>query len=281
MAVLLKTLANGYFDCIFCRMSKLYNYNNETITGKKALITGASSGIGRAAALALAEAGAELFIVARRAEKLTELKNIINSARPELKITTIIADVTSEAGIKAIKDADGFEVDILINNAGGALGKDNVESASQADWDGMIASNLTAATRVVRETMPHMLKSGGDIITIASIAGHQPYEGGSIYCAVKSGIRAFCQALRQESCGKNIRVMTISPGLVETEFSLVRFHGDENKAASVYAGMQPLTANDIAAQIMFALTLPRHVCLDEIVTMPTAQGSATKVVRKL
>jgi NADP-dependent 3-hydroxy acid dehydrogenase YdfG len=262
-------------------MDALFELKEHSIAGQTALVTGASSGIGEAMARALASCGVNLFITARRAKRLEALKQTILKARPELKVTAIAADITTPEGIEAIRKAGGFAVDILINNAGGALGKDPVATAKRDDWHGMIASNLTAAAEVVHAVLPGMQTRGhGDIITIASVAGHQAYEGGSIYCAVKAGIRAFSQALRQETCGQNIRVMLISPGMVETEFSLVRFHGNQTAANAVYQGLTPLTAEDIARQMLFALQQPRHVCMDEILTLPTDQGSATKAVRR-
>ncbi|MBI1276190.1 SDR family NAD(P)-dependent oxidoreductase [bacterium] len=262
-------------------MTALFDYTELPLAGQTALITGASSGIGEAMARALASRGVNLFLVARRKERLDTLKQTILAAIPNLKVTTIPADITSPEGMEAIRAARGFDADILINNAGGALGKDPVATARLDDWHGMIASNLTAAAEIVRAILPGMQTRGrGDIITIASVAGHQAYEGGSIYCAVKAGIRSFSQALRQETCGQNIRVMLISPGMVETEFSLVRFHGDQAAADAVYKGLTPLTSNDIARQMLFALQQPRHVCMDEILTLPTDQGSVTKAVRK-
>lgn len=262
-------------------MASLFDHKEQSLAGQTALITGASSGIGEAMARALASRGVNLFLVARRRERLDMLKQAILAAMPNLKVTAITADITTPQGMEAIHAAGGFEADILINNAGGALGKDPVATAKLEDWHGMIASNLTAAAEMVRAILPGMQSRGrGDIITIASVAGHQSYEGGSIYCAVKAGIRAFSQALRQETCGQNIRVMLISPGMVETEFSLVRFHGDQAAADAVYKGLTPLTAEDIARQMLFALQQPRHVCIDEILTLPTDQGSATKAVRK-
>lgn len=261
-------------------MSTLFDYHMHPLKDLTALVTGASSGIGEAIALALASQGVHLILTARRKDRLEALAKRIQTATSGLKVFTVVADITTQEGIQAIAKAGGFKTDILINNAGGALGKEPAAEASMQDWNTMIASNLTAAARVVHESLPHMLSNGGgDIITIASIAGHQTYEGGSMYCAVKHGIRAFCQSVREETCGRNVRIMMLSPGLVETEFSLVRFHGDAAKARSVYADMKPLTANDIAAQALFALQLPRHVCQDEILTLPTDQGSVTKVAR--
>lgn len=241
---------------------------------KRVLITGASSGIGKATALLLAGEGAELFLVARRKEKLEEIQK-------ETGAKILVADV-NDAGISGmLSQFTGEKVDILINNAGLALGRDKVETSKWEDMESMITTNVTANFRVAHAVVPWMLKAGGgDIINLCSIAGHYTYPGGAVYCATKHAVLAFTRALREETAGKNLRVMQISPGMVDTEFSTVRFKGDTQLAETVYKGMTPLVAEDIAEMMFFMLSRPRHVVIDEIITMPQDQGSPTTVVRK-
>lgn len=243
---------------------------------KRVLITGASAGIGRSIALSLGKAGAELFLVARRKEKLEELAREIDG-----NVHILSADVNDKEIGKKIAEFTNKRVDILINNAGLALGRDKVEAALWEDLEGMIETNITANFRVAHTVVPWMIAAGGgDIINLCSIAGHYTYQGGAVYCATKHAVLAFTRALREETAGKNLRVMQISPGMVDTEFSQVRFKGDTELAKTVYKGMAPLTPEDIAEMMMFMLSRPRHVVIDEIITMPTAQGSPTTVVRK-
>ena len=248
---------------------------------KRALITGASSGIGKATALTLGKEGAELFLIARRLEKLEEVASEIKSSYPQTKIHLISADINDPKISEIIKKETNERVDILINNAGLALGKDKVETAAFSDFEQMINTNITANFKLVHLVVPWMLKNGGgDIINLCSVAGHYTYQGGAVYCATKHAVKAFTRALREETCGKNLRVMQISPGMVDTEFSTVRFKGDKTTADSVYAKMTPLEADDIARMMRFMLEQPRHVVIDEIITMPTDQGSPTTVARR-
>ncbi len=243
---------------------------------KRVLITGASAGIGRSIALSLGKAGAELFLVARRKEKLDELAREIG---PLARV--LCADVNDKDIGKMIADFTGKKIDILINNAGLALGREKIEAAAWDDLEVMIETNITANFRVAHAVVPWMISNGGgDIINLCSIAGHYTYQGGAVYCATKHAVLAFTRALREETAGKNLRVMQISPGMVDTEFSQVRFKGDTELAKNVYKGMDPLTAEDIAEMMMFMLSRPRHVVIDEIITMPMAQGSVATVVRK-
>lgn len=247
---------------------------------KRALVTGASSGIGRSMSFSLAKRGYELILVARRLERLENLKKELNVLYPSLKVHLIDADVNSSDLGERIAHASQKKVDVLINNAGLALGKDFVQDSQWSDLEMMIQTNITANFKLVHLVLPWMLAHGeGDIINLCSVAGHQSYQGGAVYCATKHAVHSFTQALREETCGKNIRIMQISPGMVETEFSLTRFKGDQSTAESVYSGMKPLLADDIADMMQFMLDRPRHVVIDEIITMPMAQGSPTKVVR--
>ena len=243
------------------------------LLGKRILITGATSGIGLAVARSLFALGAQLTLVARRAERLQELGD-------ELQAQTLVADVSADDFVAALKKNVGTEFDVLINNAGLALGREPVETSNPADWQQMMDVNVTALMRLTHAILPGMLARGnGDILNVCSIAGHVTYQGGAVYCASKNAVWAFTRALREETCGRGVRIMQISPGMVETEFSVVRFRGDQKLADNVYADMHPLSGEDVARQMVFMLEQPRHVCIDEITTMPTQQGSATTVKR--
>lgn len=244
------------------------------------LITGASSGIGRAMALSLAHKNYHLILWARREDRLKELENEINESFPKVKISQLVGDVNDPSMLKKLEQVSNRRIDILINNAGLALGRDKVLTADFSDWEQMINTNVISNFRICHAVVPWMMAHGfGDIINLCSVAGHYTYQGGSVYCATKHAVKAFTRVLREETCGKNIRVMQISPGMVETEFSVVRFKGDEKAASEVYSEMQPLTAEDIARMMVFMLDQPRHVVIDEIITMPTAQGAPTTVMR--
>jgi NADP-dependent 3-hydroxy acid dehydrogenase YdfG len=252
------------------------------IIQKNALITGASSGIGLAMAFSLAAHNISLILVARRLDRLEDVRNQIIEKYPQAIIHLIASDVNSSELPDKIAKISNKKIDILINNAGLALGKDFVEKGQLSDWQAMIETNITANFKMVHLVLPWMLQNGeGDIINLCSVAGHQSYQGGAIYCATKHAVHAFTKALREETCGRNIRVMQISPGMVETEFSLTRFKGDKNSAENVYSGMTPLSGDDIARMMQFMLDQPRHVVIDEIITMPMAQGSPTTVARNL
>lgn len=248
------------------------------LKNQRVLITGASAGIGRAMAQCLARKGCVLFLLARREDKLKELEKEL---APLTKVHLITGDVNDPAIINKIKVVTNEKVDILINNAGLALGRDKVETSKFEDWEVMINTNITANFRLVHAIVPWMLEDGkGDIINLCSVAGHYTYPGGAVYCATKHAVMAFTRALREETCGRNIRVMQISPGMVDTEFSTVRFKGDKKLGESVYQNMNPLKAEDIAQMMIFMLERPRHVVIDEIITMPTDQGSPVTVARR-
>ncbi len=239
------------------------------------IVTGASAGIGRACARQLAARGAELLLLARRQERLDE---VVSECGPRAR--GLVVDVTASDVLAKLTAAGGLEAFGLINNAGLALGREKVAEAQISDWDAMWRTNVDAVFKLTHTLVPAMLaRGGGDILNVCSIAGHWTYPGGSVYCATKHAVWAFTKVLREETCGKNLRVMQISPGMVESEFSQVRFKGDDAAARAVYHGMQPLSADDVARQMVFMLEQPRHVCIDEIVTMPTDQGAPTTVAR--
>lgn len=247
---------------------------------ENALITGASAGIGLAMAWSLAAKGMNLILLARRQDRLQELKQQILQEYPQLKVDVLAGDVNDPALSEVIAEISHKRVDILINNAGLAMGKDKVETSRFSDWEAMLSTNIHANFRMIHLILPWMLaQGGGDIINLCSVAGHYTYPGGAVYCATKHAVHAFTKVLREETAGRNIRVMQISPGMVNTEFSTVRFGGDKESADKVYAGMRPLLGEDIARMMQFMLDQPRHVVIDEIITMPIAQGSPTTVVR--
>lgn len=253
------------------------------LTGKWVLITGASSGFGAAAAAAFAREGAHVIIGARRMDKLNETATAARN-QGAASVAAHPLDVAStpsvEAFVQWIRQLTP-RIDILINNAGGALGLDPVVSGKDADWEGMVQSNFLGLLRMSRAVIPLLPHHDGAwILNVGSVAGHGVYEGGSAYCGVKAGERSVTQALRLELNGTGIRVGSLDPGLAETEFSLTRFAGDTARAAKVYAGVQALQAADIADAMVWMATRPAHVCIDEIVIKPTDQAAFHKVHRR-
>ena len=239
---------------------------------KIAVITGASSGIGAATAKALHDAGYRLVLGARRLDKVHEVGDPLDAVSLPL-------DVTDPESVAAFCSRIP-EVNVLVNNAGGALGFDKFAEAKDADWERMYDTNVLGLMRVTRALLPRLEASGaGHIVNVGSIAGREAYPGGAGYNAAKFAVRAITQVLRLELVGKPIRITEIAPGMVETEFSLVRFDGDAERAAKVYAGLQPLVAADVADSIQWVVTRPAHVNIDEIVIKPLAQASATVAAR--
>jgi NADP-dependent 3-hydroxy acid dehydrogenase YdfG len=242
--------------------------------GKIAVVTGASSGIGAAAARALAGAGFELWLGARRLDRLREVGEPLGAHVLEL-------DVRDLGSVEAFASRLPAAVHLLVNNAGGALGLDRLEAARDEDWIGMWETNVLGVMRVTRALLPALRASGdGHIINLGSTAGFETYVGGSGYTGSKHALKALTRTLRQELLGEPIRVTEVAPGMVETEFSLVRFFGDEERAKSVYRGIQPLTAEDIADCIAWVATRPSHVNIDEIVVRPRDQATSTMVHRR-
>ena len=245
------------------------------MTDKKiAVVTGASSGIGADTARALAERGFEVVLGARRVDKLERLARNIEGARFQA------LDVTDAASVESF--ARSVErLDLLVNNAGGALGLDRVEAAQDDRWRTMWEVNFLGVVRMTRALLPALRASGDShIINVGSIAGFEQYPGGAGYTGAKHAARALTKTLRLELNGEPIRITEIAPGLVETEFSLVRFDQDASKAAAVYDGMTPLTGRDVADCIVWAATRPSHVNIDEIVVRPRDQATATLVYRE-
>jgi len=249
----------------------------KNLSGKKALVTGASSGIGREIAIFLAQAGVDVIAIARREKRLEQLQ-LENSER----ISYFSGDINDSKFIATLEGKNIFDVDILINNAGLALGKNLFKDSIDEENDLMINTNITSAFKIARRCLQKMhLKKEGDIVNICSISSHEVYRGGVVYTSTKHAFRAMSKALREETYGENIRVISISPGLVETEFSEVHFKGDVEKAKSVYKGYTPLTPRDIAFQVLQSLQCPRHVNIDEIIVLATDQAGASRVKRKI
>jgi len=239
---------------------------------KTAVVTGASSGIGEATARRLASEGFDVLIGARRTDRLEKIADQIGATWKRL-------DVTDASSVTAFADGIG-PLHLLVNNAGGAKGFAALAASPDHDWDGTYEANGVGLARVTRAFLPAIERSGdGHIINVGSIAGIETYEGGAAYTAAKHAVTAITETLRLELLGKPIRVTEVQPGLVETEFSLVRFDGDAARAAKVYEGMTPLTADDVADCIVWAATRPSHVNIDTIVVKPRDQARATKVHR--
>jgi NADP-dependent 3-hydroxy acid dehydrogenase YdfG len=249
---------------------------------KLAVITGASAGIGQACAEVFAEHGWALALGARRLDRLAEMAPALKRAgSPDVLTATL--DVTSPASIEAFAtevERRFGNVDALVNNAGLAAGIDPVATGKDDDWDAMIDTNVKGLLKVTRRFLPRMIaRSAGHIFNMGSIAGFHTYANGSAYAGTKHAVRAITGALRLELAGTNIRVTEIDPGMVETEFSIVRLKSAE-KAAGVYQGMTPLTARDVAECVWFAASRPAHVNLEHVVVMPTDQASIYKVHRR-
>jgi len=241
-----------------------------------AVVTGASSGIGAATAIALGRHGYQIVAGARRVERLERVAGEDGLA--------LRLDVTDEASVtdfvKQISRRFG-RIDVLVNNAGGALGLNSIAEAKDDEWIGMWETNVLGLMWMTRACLPLLRKAKhGHIVNIGSIAGFETYKGGAGYTAAKHAVRAITRTLRLELNGEPIRITEIAPGLVETEFSVVRFHGDRKAAKAVYEGIKPLTAEDVADCVVFAVTRPPHVDIDEIVVRPVAQANAVTVARK-
>jgi len=250
------------------------------LEGKTALVTGATSGIGEAAARQLAELNVNLIITGRREERLKILADDIIKEY-SVDVTIGAFDIRDrKACLNFVEDLGDTKIDILINNAGLSRGLDPVYSADFQDWDEMIDTNVKGLLTMTRLITPKMKeRNEGHVINIGSIAGHEAYPGGSVYCATKHAVTAITQSTKFDLHGTNIRVSMVSPGLVETEFSNVRFHGDDKKADKVYKGMTPLTGNDIAEIIVFIANRPVHVDIMDTVVFPVYQSSSTFVHR--
>ena len=237
------------------------------LDGKTAIVTGASSGIGAATARRLAEEGARVIGGARRPELI--------AAPVEGRELDVTDSESCERFVSAVA-ADG--VDILVNGAGLALGRDPFDASTEADERTVLETNVNGLIRMTRLCLPH-LRDGGHIVNIGSIAGRQAYPSGSLYVTSKFAVRGFTYALREDLLGRPIRITTVDPGLVETNFSRIRFRGDEAEARKVYEGVEAMTPDDIAECVLFAVTRPPHVNVDELVVKALAQSSGARIIR--
>jgi serine 3-dehydrogenase len=251
-----------------------------SLRDKVVFITGASSGIGRACARAFAREGAKILMAARRLDRLKKLAAElgadygISSHFFELDVRDRAAVERAVAGLPP----EWETIEILVNNAGLSRGLDKLHEGKVGDWEEMIDTNVKGLLYMSRAVIPGMVKRGrGHIINIGSVAGHEVYPGGNVYCATKFAVKALSKGLRLDLSGTPLRVSEVDPGLVETEFSLVRFQGDKERAAKTYQGFKPLAPDDIAEAVVFCSTRPLHVNISEIIVMPQAQASTTLV----
>lgn len=260
-------LSNERYDARMHAQSK-------QLSGKRALITGASSGIGMACARALHGAGAHLVLCARRSDRLQQLSGDLGSSR------ALTLDVTDSSAVQ--RELAGMEIDILINNAGLALGVDKLSVGDPQEWQRVIDTNIMGVLNTTRALLPGMLARGrGDVLMLGSVAGRQVYPGGGVYCASKHGVRAIYEALRLEHVGSGVRFSTVDPGMVtNTEFSQVRLRGDDARVKAVYQGVDPLQPEDVAEAVLWVLTRPAHVNVGELVLWASAQASTTSVHRR-
>jgi len=246
------------------------------------LITGASSGIGAACAKVFANAGAKLILAARRLERLQELVELSDTTSVQYHLLQLdVSDRSAvESAISTLPPA-WSDIDILINNAGLSRGLDKLHEGDIQDWEEMIDTNIKGLLYLTRYVVPGMVsRDRGHVVNIGSIAGHQTYPNGNVYCGTKAAVRAISEGLKQDLLGTPIRVSSVDPGMVETEFSEVRFHGDSDRAKKVYQGVTPLTPDDVADVVFFCVTRPSHVNINEVVLMPVDQASATLVNRR-
>ena len=254
------------------------------IKGKTVLITGASAGIGEASARAFASFGANLILCARREEKLAELKASLE-AEFGVDVRTKTLDVREREAVQnfaAELVADDAVPDVLLNNAGKALGLHLLHEGLVEDWEEMLDTNVKGLLYMTRSILPAMVeRNSGHVVNIGSVAGHQVYQKGAVYNASKYAVKALNEGMALDLLGTRIKVTSIDPGLVETEFSRVRFHGDEERAENVYQGYQPLTGEDIADIVTYVVNTPEHVNILDLIVLPTAQRSAHMVHKEM
>ena len=244
---------------------------------KLAIVTGATSGIGRATSVKLASLNYDLIITGRRESKLNDLTSELEKEY-SIKVKALTFDIRdnqqTEIAINSLKD-EWRKVDVLINNAGLAAGADPIQDGLLSDWEQMIDTNVKGLLYISKMIIPLMISRGkGQIVNISSIAGKEVYANGNVYCATKHAVEALTKGMRIDLLKHGIKVSSVSPGMVDTEFSLVRYHGNKEKADDVYKGLTPLFAEDIADTIEFIITRPPHVNINDILVMPTAQASA-------
>jgi len=250
---------------------------------KTAIITGATAGIGEATALLLAKNNYNIIITGRRSKLLETLKKKIET-ETGAEVLSLCFDVRKHSEVtEAISSLETKwkQIDVLVNNAGLSVGLNPIDKGEIDDWERMIDTNVKGLLYITREVSPLMVaRKTGHIVNIASIAGKEVYDGGNVYCATKHAVDALSKAMRIDLLHHNIKVTNIAPGMVETEFSIVRFKGDKERADKVYQGLTPLFAQDIAEAILFSVTRPPNVCINDMLIMPTAQASIGNVVRR-
>ncbi len=247
------------------------------------LITGASSGIGAACAKIFAGAGAKLILAARRLERSQEIADTLNKefATETYLLQLDVRDRSAVESAISTLPPSWSDIDILINNAGLSRGLDKLHAGDFQNWEEMIDTNIKGLLYITRYVVPGMVSRGrGHVVNLGSIAGHETYPGGNVYCATKAAVKALSQGLKQDLLGTPVRVTSVDPGMVETEFSEVRFHGDRDRAKHVYQGVKPLTPEDVADVIFFCTTRSPHVNINEVILMPVDQASATLVNRQ-
>lgn len=246
-------------------------------------ITGASSGIGAACAHAFARSGSRLLLCARRQDRLESMEQELRDLGAA-DIHSFALDVRDRSAVeKAFEELSGEwpEIEILVNNAGLSRGLDPIQDGNYDDWEEMIDTNVKGLLYVSRTVLPGMVTRGkGHVINIGSIAGHEVYPRGNVYCATKHAVGAITKGMQLDLLGTGVRTSTVDPGLVETEFSVVRFRGDAERASTVYQGLTPLTGDDVADGVLYCATRPPHVNVHELLLMPAAQASATMTLRK-
>ena len=279
-------LPNKYVDLFGGLQEKTYFCGriivNNRGMNKIVLITGATSGIGLACARKFAENGDKLILTGRNARRLAEIKQELTEKGAE--VITLVFDVrSSEASKSALEELpdDWQTIDVLVNNAGLALGLEAEYEVNPDDWDTMIDTNIKGLLTMTRLVVPGMVeRNSGHIINIGSVAGDAAYKGGNVYCATKAAVKALSDGLRIDVAETAIRVTNLKPGLVETNFSNVRFRGDTERAASLYQGIKPLTGDDIADVAVYAANAPAHVQIAEVLILATHQASGSVIVRK-
>jgi len=253
------------------------------LKNKIVFITGATSGIGKACAEIFAKEKSNLILTGRRIERLKNLSKKLEKEKG-IKTKCIKLDVRDFNGVKkaiSALDSKWNKIDILINNAGLARGFNKIYDGKKLDWDEMIDTNIKGLAYVSRLVLPLMIKrKKGHVINIGSTAGHEVYPNGNVYAATKYAVKALSQSIRVDVLDKGIKVSSVDPGMVETEFSLVRFRGDKNKASKVYRGLKPLSPADVAEAVLFCAARPENVNINEVILTPLAQASSTQVHRK-
>ena len=250
---------------------------------KTIMITGATAGFGKATATLFAKKGYNIIITGRRKKRLDELEKELTSIE-NIKVLTLNFDVRNRNEVESVitgLSSEWKNIDILVNNAGLAVGMDHIDKGNTDDWDRMIDTNLKGLLYVTRAVSPLMVaRNKGHIFNISSVAGKEEYENGNVYCASKHAVDSLSRSMRIDLLRNNIKVTNIAPGMAETEFSIVRFKGDEEKARSVYKGIDALTGDDIADVIYYCASLPDHVCINDIVITPVQQADVNHNYRK-